>query len=100
MNKQEKQMEDQLRTNYRNALKLVPPKFKDEFMETIMPLEKFLSFTVPLSLAKKTKSEVIPPFLQEFIQNRFSIGRFGRRMTIAKASVDAIYSELVHNLWS
>jgi hypothetical protein len=100
MTQQEKQMEDQLRTNYRKALKLVPPEFRDEFRETIMPLKEFQSFASPLSYAKKTKSKVIPSFLENLIQLRFSINGFGRRMIIAKANPITIYTELVRNLWS
>jgi predicted Zn-dependent protease with MMP-like domain len=100
MTQQEKQIEDQLRTNYRNALKLIPPELRDEFREVIMPLKEFQSLAPLLSLSKEIKSEVIPLFLQGFIRNRFSINRFGRRVTIAKANLNAIYTELVRNLWS
>jgi len=100
MTKQEKQIEGQLRTNYQNALKLVPPKLRNEFEGTIMPLEIFLSFASPLSLTKKIDPEVIPLFLQEYIRARFSINRFGRRMILARVDPTLVYAELVRNLWS
>ena len=100
MAEQDEQMIELLRANYRKALKLVPPEFKDEFVKTIMPSKEFQSFAPLLCVAKETKSKVIPSFLQNLIQLRFSINRFGRRMTIAKANPDAVYTELVRNLWS
>lgn len=100
MTQQEKQIEDQLRANYRNASKLVPPEFRDEFRKVIMPLKEFQSLAPLLSFSKKIESKVIRSYIEDLIQLRFSINRFGRRMIIAKANPVAVYTELVRNLWS